>query len=451
MRTALVLAGHGSHLSPQTASLIWSHVDALRRLQVADEVTATFWKESPSFARVLDTLTADDITIIPIFTAQGFFTRAVIPAELRLAGAFTSAAGRTVRYARTLSEHPRLAQVVRERVIAGLRAANVSGEHAAVALIGHSTKRNPDSRQATETQAELLRQAGIAAEVAALYLDDTPEIEAIFTLTDAPIIVAVPFFVALGSHVTQDVPARLGLPMGATRGHIQGRDVIYTDPVGVDDSLGQVILDLALEAGAPIHSPVPTEAAWIGFPTAGHAEFLRFAASIFATRDSFSLGELHITPTGVCHVDDSGIPNLLPLIAPHQLRQHVRETPHFRPLATSCDLPRGWRSPLRELETLPAVIETIYPGLIADWAAACNGTLHIADLAQVTARQVGMFRQLAHLNTTAQHELIDQTCGNCVLHPSWFDGTTNDHPCPEPCNLWMSEALTQLVGAEVQE
>ncbi len=32
MTTALVVAGHGSHISPQTAGIVWQNVDALRRL-----------------------------------------------------------------------------------------------------------------------------------------------------------------------------------------------------------------------------------------------------------------------------------------------------------------------------------------------------------------------------------------------------------------------------------
>src|SRR5262245_48052676 len=116
MTTALVLAGHGSHITPSTAGVVWKHVDALRALGVADEITAAFWKEMPSFHGVIHSLPADDITIVPLFTAQGYFTRTVIPAEMGLEGVITQRAGRTLRYARTLSEHPYLAAIVRRRV-----------------------------------------------------------------------------------------------------------------------------------------------------------------------------------------------------------------------------------------------------------------------------------------------------------------------------------------------
>ena len=174
-RTAL-LAGHGSHISPETAGIVWEQVDKLRALGIADEVTAAFWKETPSFHGVIDTLAADDITILPLFTAQGYFTQTVIPAEMGLNGRVTKRGGRVIRYAPTLSEHPYLADVVSRRLEAAMQALDSTPETTAVAVIGHSTRRNRESRLATEAQAERIRASGIAAEVQAVYLDDQPGI-----------------------------------------------------------------------------------------------------------------------------------------------------------------------------------------------------------------------------------------------------------------------------------
>ena len=88
---ALVLAGHGSHISAETAGVVWGYVDRLRRMGVADEITACFWKEQPALSRVLDSVAADEVVIVPVFTAQGYFTRDVLPAEMGLTGALTLA------------------------------------------------------------------------------------------------------------------------------------------------------------------------------------------------------------------------------------------------------------------------------------------------------------------------------------------------------------------------
>src|SRR4051794_33513362 len=241
-RTALVLAGHGSQLSPETAGIVWEQVDKLRKHNVADEVTAAFWKETPSFHQVINTLAADEVTVVPVFTAQGYFTQTVIPAEMGLSGRLTERDGRTIRYTPTLSEHPYLSRIVRQRVATALAQSGADASNVAVAIIGHGTRRSPESRRATLDQADQVRD--LAAESLAVFLDDSPSISDIYRLTTRPVIIAVPFFLALGSHTTIDVPTELGFPSGSVFGQVNGREVHYTLPVGVGADLDQTILEL---------------------------------------------------------------------------------------------------------------------------------------------------------------------------------------------------------------
>lgn len=440
MSTAIVLAGHGSHITPETAGVVWSHVDRLRAMRVADEITAAFWKEAPSFHQVLGTLEADDVTIVPLFTAQGYFTQTVIPTEMSLTREITQQAGRTVRYTRTLSEHPYLGQVVRQRIEDALQLLGVTGQQVAVAVIGHSTRRNLESRKATEVQAEQVRQWGIVAEVQAVYLDDSPAIADIYNLTDAPILIAVPFFLALGSHTTIDVPAALGLAEGQTSGQIKGRMVYYTRPVGVEASLGKVILELVSESGMALY-PSSDGSTWDCFPKIGQAAFLRWVAR----EKRVKLGELEITLDGVQVWGDT----------PHQtlpdlptLRRVVRENP-FRPLATSTDLPRGWQIEPPNVSGLPAIVETIYPGVLADWANHQSGSFAPIPLATTLERQTGNYRQLTRLDAATQAGLVTSICGRCVCQPTWADSSTlsSKTPCREVCNFWMSRALETLEKA----
>jgi hypothetical protein len=115
----------------------------------------------------------------------------------------------------------------------------------------------------------------------------------------------------------------------------------------------------------------------------------------------------------------------------------------FRPLASSNDLPDNWRVPIEHPHQLHAVVETVYPGAAADWAAQRQGTLTPRRLAEVIARQQGMFRTLADFSHT--DAVAKQVCAACVRHPSWHDGTPRDViPCLEPCNLWLSTAMEQF-------
>ncbi len=452
-KTGIVLAGHGSHISAQTASIVWEQVDRLRALNAADEITAAFWKEAPSFQTVLDTLTADDITIVPLFTAHGYFTRTVIPTEMELTGAITRRAGRTIRYTEPLGAHPRLSDIVWARVVDAMRDLGVAADATAVAVIGHSTRRHPESRAATEAHAAALRELGIAAQVVAVYLDDTPEIADVYTLTDAPNLIAVPYFLALGSHVTIDVPGELGLASGETRATIHGRTVIYAPPVGIDAGLTDMILDLAgienadsIKQVSQRHAP-----AWSGFPTAGRAALIEAGQRA----GTLTFGELRLTRDCI-HVEGDPAPNDT-IRDPATLRARVREMP-FRPLATSRDLPRGWRVEIDTPAMLHAVVETVYPGAVADWAAAVAGTLPVRALAATIARQTGNYRALSALDTAACAGLVARVCGGCVRHPTWHDAAKRDAvgaqhdssaraeiiPCPEACNVWLSAALKEV-------
>lgn len=442
MTTALVLAGHGSHISPETAGLVWQHVDRLRAMHIADEVTAAFWKEMPSFHTVFASLEATDITVVPLFTAQGYFTQTVIPTEMGLTGQLTECDGRMIRYARTLSEHPYLGQVVQQRIEQAMRLLDTAPDQTAVAVIGHSTKRNPESRIATEAQAEAVRKMGVAREVVALYLDDTPEIADVYQLTSAPNLIVVPYFLAMGSHTTIDVPRELGL--GDVELYkpvtVNGRRVYYTQPVGVDDDLLQAIIELAREAGAPLKPP-EKGSSWDCFPSAALDMFSMMMQRSWRGR----WGQLYISPEDVRHVDDIDQETEL-ITEPDVLRRKVRENP-FRPLATSSDLPRGWRVPLNgDPQRVLAVIETVYP------AAHVSRFTKTGSLKDLLARQTGRYQKVSQLDRDGRQAVVDQVCGKCVRQPDWFGyygvAKGNFLSCPEPCDYWLSAALKTIKDDE---
>ncbi len=430
-RTALVLAGHGSHLSPETAAIVWQQVDQLRALNVADEFAAAFWKEQPAFHQVIDTLAADDMTVVPLFTAQGYFTQTVIPAEMGLTGALTRRDGRLIRYTPTLSQHPYLARVVRQRIIDAIEQNGIDPADVTIAVIGHGTKRHPDSRQATIAQAEQARD--LAAESFAVFLDDSPAIADIYALATKPVIIAVPFFLALGSHTTVDVPAALGVPDGAATATINGRQVIYTPPVGVDADLSSAILEIIRDAGAPLRE-ASTAPEWAGFPSVGRDALIE----VVRANGWIELGELTITLHEVRPTEIDFEREIVEFSDPAALRDHVRRQP-FRPLPTSTDLPRDWVVRVNQRAQLHAVVETIYPGVVAEWAR--RASLTVTALDDVAARQTGIYRRAADLSPSQRAATVIQLCGRCVRQPTWFSGNPNPIPCAEACNLWLSRAL----------
>lgn len=427
MSTALVLLGHGSHISPNTAAVVWEAVDTLRALGIADEITAGFWKEQPSLSRVLHTLAAADITLLPMFTAQGYFTRQVIPAEM---GLDTRGA---IRMTKTLGEHPKVSEIVQSRLRDALTTHWLRPDDVAVAVIGHGTKNNPASRAATESQAESLRALQLAAEVVAVYLDDDPDIPSVYALTQAPVIIAIPYFLAAGSHTSEDVPHELGLADGQTEAVIDGRRVIYTPPIGAQGGLTDILLSLIADSGMAM-SARPVTSVWDGMPTAGREVFLE----ALAQTGQLTFGALTVTPDEVRCGDGAALPTLT---TPAQVRDATRLNP-FRPLMTARHMPNPWRVPLPQPEHAHAVVETAYPGVIAEWAAEQRGDFKPVQLPTVIARQQGMFRVLNDFSAESEAAYVCEVCGGCMLTPRWtrVAGGSGELPCAEPCNLFLSAA-----------
>lgn len=439
-KSALILAGHGSHISPNTAGVVWRYVDRLRALGAAAEVTACFWKEPPAFSQVMHTVAAANVFVVPVFTASGYFTRAVLPTEMALSGDLSRRDGKRITLTRCLGEHRSMTKVVQGIVRAQLQQYNLQRAQTAVAVIGHGTRRNANSRATTRYQAERLRELNWVREVVDVYLDDEPGIASIYQSTSADNIIALPYFLAPGSHVSIDVPRALGLSAGAMPQTVAGRKIYYTGSLSDDASVCSAIHDLALEAGLP--SRRATQAAgddpWRGFPQAGRYALVQ-ALHALQDKQTLSFGPVLATAKRVWHRDNGAYS--VEMTRPGQLRACLRDEP-FRPLPTSRDLPAGWHVHLKQAAQAHAVLETIFPGLVADWARQRGGSFVTEPLHVTSERQVGMFKDLHKLAPAHIESAVAQVCGACLRQPTWWRAQPEPSlPCPAACNFWMSTAM----------
>lgn len=228
MTRALVLAGHGSHLNARSGEAVRAHARALAAEGSWDEVLVAFWKEEPSLSRALDGCTAADVTVVPVFMSEGYFTGEVIPAEMDLDGPVTRREGRTIRCTRPVGVHPALAGIVVERA---LEAGATPDD--ALFVLGHGTRRNSGSANAVQEQAERVRESGPFAQVAAVFTDQDPNVAAVPDLAGERQAVVVPYFASEGWHVGQ---------VAANGAHA----VRYAEPAGTHPGIAAVIRDLAL-------------------------------------------------------------------------------------------------------------------------------------------------------------------------------------------------------------
>ncbi|MCY3979081.1 MAG: DR2241 family protein [Chloroflexi bacterium] len=433
--TALILAGHGSHVSANTAGIVWRYVDQLRKWGVADEIAACFWKEAPAISQALDTVEADDVVIVPVFTARGYFTSELIPTELGISEGRTFCQGRQIHLTPPVGEHPLLQSIVERQLRETMERYDLAPDKTAAAIIGHGTRRNRQSRDTARHQARQIRDLNWLSEAVDVYLDDEPNIPSIYQSTSAENIIALPYFLADGSHVRFDVPRALGIADLDGVNHVQGRSVYYCEPVGSDESICQAILELARETGRPF--AVRKDAGkWSGFPSAGRRALLHALES----GTILQIGQVRANRKRIWHCDSRGDSEAID--SPGALRAYMREEP-FRPLATSADLPTGWHVELAEPQDAHAVIETVYPGLVADWAANKRGKLVTETLEDIGMRQSGMFKDIHRLPPNVIKTALETICGNCVRQPTWWRDVARagrQLPCRSACNLWLSTA-----------
>lgn len=265
---ALVIVGHGSHLSPESSAPVYTHAAAIRARGVFDEVRECFWKEEPSLREILDLVESDTVYVVPLFISEGYFTEEVIPRELGLTGpapSVTRRDGRTVHYCAPVGTHPHMARMILRRAEESAGLSAVQAREAGLIVIGHGTERNNRSAETIRRVTREADEAGIFATVRAGYLDQPPEVGEVLDSMPERTVVLVPFFVAEGWHTQETIPDDLGIhrPSVSHVSQKDGRTIFYAAPVGTFPEIADIVLQRAREAGAPVPEQATGEPAGV--------------------------------------------------------------------------------------------------------------------------------------------------------------------------------------------
>jgi sirohydrochlorin cobaltochelatase len=274
---ALIIAAHGSHLNPDSDRPAYDHADRIRATGAFDEVRESFWKEEPHFREALRTVDAEEVSLVPLFISEGYFTEEVIPREFRLEGwdpelwnsDGTSAThatltaedtGQTVHYCGPVGTHDTMSDVIVQRAESVTGDPDV-GEGFGLAVVGHGTERNENSAKAIEYHADRIRDRDRFDEVQALFMDEDPEVDDVTDYFEADDVVVVPLFIADGYHTQEDIPEDMGLCEDYRDGYdvpqaVDGHDIWYAGAVGTEPLMADVVLERAADAGADIEHAI---------------------------------------------------------------------------------------------------------------------------------------------------------------------------------------------------
>jgi sirohydrochlorin cobaltochelatase len=257
--SALLIVGHGSTVNPDSSAPTWAHAAEIRKRGVFADVQCAFWKEEPSLRDALfvfDPNQIREVSVVPNFISEGYFTQTVIPRELELSGRLTERAnGQKWHYCAPVGSHPGMTDLLLQR--AGEVAPGIDTQKTTLLVVAHGTDLNENSAVAAKREVEKIRATGRYAQVLNVYMEESPLVSDWASLTTTSNVIVVPFFIADGLHSYEDIPQLLGIAPGddaaSRRGdsgavfrrnpyRVNGRTPFYAPSIGTDLRMVEIII-----------------------------------------------------------------------------------------------------------------------------------------------------------------------------------------------------------------
>ena len=257
----LLLVGHGSRLNKASSRAARLVADDLKRRALFAEVRAAFLRDEPPLLSALQGIDTPVVHVVPYFACHGHMTAQVIPAELGLEGPVTDRMGaegdsQHVVVCGPVGDHPRVPAIVAGRVRQVMADHRLVPERTRVVIVGHGTERDTESERRTQEIARALSVHGVEASAEAAFIEQEPLIDRWAERSPATDAIVVPYFMSLGYHVADDIPARLGLnpddPGLARLGRewpaagpyeVSGRRLWYTRAVGYEPEMADLVVE----------------------------------------------------------------------------------------------------------------------------------------------------------------------------------------------------------------
>jgi sirohydrochlorin cobaltochelatase len=274
-QSALLIVAHGSTVNPDSSAPTLAHAAEIRRRKVFGDVGCAFWKEEPSLRDALflfDPESAREVSVVPNFISEGYFTQTVIPRELELNGRTTRRSnGQIWKYCEPVGNHSMMTELLLKR--AGEVAQDADTAQTTLLIVAHGTDLNENSAVAAKREAERIRGLAKYADVLNVYMEEPPLVSDWRKLAKTPNVVVVPFFISDGLHSYEDIPVLLGITKESSTRlrspgrptarqastsptarsevfrrnpyQIDGRWLFYAPSIGTDSGFADIIIDQA--------------------------------------------------------------------------------------------------------------------------------------------------------------------------------------------------------------
>lgn len=461
-RTGVLLVAHGSARSPDAALPVLELARGLRRRGFS-EVRTGFWKEEPFLHQVLDTLLSSRIVVLPVFLAEGYFSRVVVPRELGLAYGRNRRNGRDVRLLPPLGASARMDDLVTDRALAALPR-GASPAEAALVVLGHGTPVDPRSGDTVREACRRMDGESGFGRVVPAFIDQEPRMEEVVRAAPEPVVVLVPFLVAAGFHGGITVPRDLELS-GATTSR-GGRTLAYAEPVGTHPRVARTVETVILEALASMGpdgsggtgggeggsadsaggAPDLARALATAVRENGPSDFLQVR---IAPRDDGSwelrhAGDVDASPSALRLAEDLAALEALARTGPREGAA--------RPLRTTADLARGWRHRAADDPALLEALIALYGSAPAQWLDGRRGEVEAVPFRERARVQSGLYGRTLEATDAQVRAAVARCCDGlpCLRTRAWDEGRRGPAvgdfvvPCPTACPLLLSAVLAEM-------
>ncbi|MBK1790932.1 CbiX/SirB N-terminal domain-containing protein [Persicirhabdus sediminis] len=249
-QASVLILGHGSSKHPDSSLSCRQLAVRLRALGLFAQVELGFLKEQPSVEGALARCTADEIFVVPVFLAEGYFTKRVIPQMLGLEQGTNYLAGKTIHLCQPLGVNPRMQELLVQTASALLQKFDLAGNsqlaETAMLLVGHGSTKSKTSTATLKWHRDEIRQLGLFQQVEDVYLEEPVFVKDWRQSITASQLVVVAFLIANGQHGGWDIPEDMGIdisqPVIGRKHQLDDQTVYLASAVGTQPEMLDVLL-----------------------------------------------------------------------------------------------------------------------------------------------------------------------------------------------------------------
>lgn len=250
----LILGAHGSEAAPDSNAPVEDLAKQISARGLFATVTPAFLMGQPNMSNVLDHVSTKKVVVVPLMTSSGYYLNSVIPKRL---AENKNAADKDWFITSVAGMHPRIADLMVDRIKLRLSQNEIGAEQTTIVLIGHGTRRNKSSALSTFALFEHIKQAVPDARNRVAFLDQDPVAPLVAASVVEGHTLVMPFLVSRGPHTTVDVPEAFGLTSGPevqfpiiteSAGRSGVRKTIVEQPLAYYPEMADICVELATGA-----------------------------------------------------------------------------------------------------------------------------------------------------------------------------------------------------------